>query len=152
MAKLEKENLVEEESKGKSKYRLTKDEYITFGVMFLISSIIFTLIFFLVEPFGLVSAASGTFTAGFVSLAVLVLKILTNEGAFDTFGYAFASFFWKFTPPDHDRKYKDLYEYKQKKIEKRKTTPLFFVPYVVVGFIYIIVACIIECVLYSSLG
>ena len=75
--------------------------------------------------------------AFFIAGAVLVvtggLSFVTYFGGFDIFVYGFMSF-------NPNRRYKDLYEYSEAKKEKRRSKSIPFMPYIVIGVIYIIVS------------
>ena len=84
----------------------------------------FDLLIFYVDAFSV---------AGGLSILFGLLLLVASEGAFNIFGYSFSAL-------RADRKYKDLYEYtvaKEKKQENQKKT---FVPFIVVGFIFLIIS------------
>lgn len=73
-------------------------------------------------------------TSGLLLTFVGLLLMLGYLGAFDTFGYAFTTFKSRSRRP-----YKDLVEYSEVKSRNRKVKDYFFVPYIVVGFIFFII-------------
>ncbi len=77
--------------------------------------------------------------AGAVTFLIGCLSLVTFLGGFDTFGYGFSSM-----RRGANRKYEDLYDYQTKKRELRKTKKWTFVPYMVVGIIFLLVALIIS--------
>ena len=75
-------------------------------------------------------------TAGAVVFLIGLLQLVAYWGAFDTFGYGFSTF-------GHKR-YADLYDYTTKKMEKRRTSELVFMPFIVVGFFFLIIGLILR--------
>ena len=74
------------------------------------------------------------FASGALFVAIGGLSFVSYFGAFDIFAYSFSLF-------NPNRRYKDLYEYSTAKNEKRKSKIVFpFMPYIVVGIVYIIVS------------
>ena len=75
--------------------------------------------------------------AGAVSILLGLLVWVTAAGAFDTIGYGFSAF-------RTDRKYKDLYEYTVRKREKRSRQKRPFLPYILVGILFVILSFLIS--------
>ncbi|MGN0506088.1 MAG: DUF3899 domain-containing protein [Lachnospiraceae bacterium] len=74
--------------------------------------------------------------AGSVSILFGMLLWVASAGAFTTFGYAFSTF-------RSERKYKDLYEYTVAKEEKQQRQKKTFMPYILVGFVFLMVSFIL---------
>lgn len=129
----------------KQKARFTKDDLITFIILFLLGTTIFLLVFLLNSHPGLVSACDGAFAAGVSIIAALGLQVLSRLGAFDTFGYSFSLMVASFSPKV-EKKYRDLFEYKNIKAEKRSNRKLYFVSYLIVGLGFITAALILSLV------
>lgn len=69
--------------------------------------------------------------AGALTIGVGLLSLLGYLGAFDTFGYSFSTFKGK------NRKYSDMYEYNNARAEKRSKAEWTFVPYLLVGAVFL---------------
>ncbi|MCR5324982.1 MAG: DUF3899 domain-containing protein [Lachnospiraceae bacterium] len=82
-------------------------------------------------------------TAGSISILFGLLLLVTYWGAFDIFGYAFSMFKVHLTPDASIRRDKDLYEYKIRKQEERSRKELGFMPFIVVGAVFLILGVII---------
>ncbi len=78
--------------------------------------------------------------AGAVSVLFGMLLWVTSVGAFSTFGYAFSTF-------RSERKYKDLYEYTKAKQEKQAKQKKTYVPYIVVGAVFLLISFVLSKVL-----
>ncbi len=78
-------------------------------------------------------------TAGGVSVLLGLLFWITAAGAFDTFGYGFSVIF-------SNGKYKDLYEYSTRKRERRGGGYKSFLPYLVVGAVFVAASVLISIV------
>ena len=99
-------------------------------------AIIFSLVYLIINGFNYKIFYLDAFTvAGSIDILVGLLALVTYFGAFDTFGYAFSTF-------KKDRRYKDLVEYTDAKKVKRANSQFIFVPYVVVGVIFVLVGLI----------
>ena len=91
------------------------------------------------------STSNACFISGFVLVLVGGLSILSNLGAFDIFSYQFkrkgagAS---KYT----------LYDHQQRRIEQSKTRKYYFVPYFVVGGLFLLVSFILTLVYYANIN
>ena len=68
--------------------------------------------------------------AGAVVILLGLLGLVSHYGAFDIFGYAFSFFGY--------RKYGSLYEYSESKKEKRSKAGWSFMPYIIVGLLYLL--------------
>ena len=82
-------------------------------------------------------------------IGVALLSVVTRFGAFDTFAYAFSTLKVKYIP-NTKKTYEDLYDYKEKKTEKRENTKYNFLPYLVAGIVLFLVAFILFLVLQGS--
>ncbi len=69
--------------------------------------------------------------AGAVTLLLGLLLMTAYFGAFDIFGYSFSTFRSR-------RRYRDLYEYAEAKKEKRRRGDRFFMPWLIVGAVFLI--------------
>lgn len=77
--------------------------------------------------------------AGAVSILLGLLFWVSAAGAFDTIGYGFSTL-------GSNRKYKDLYEYSVRKKEKRSRHKGSFLPYIIVGAVFLAVSALISAV------
>lgn len=75
--------------------------------------------------------------AGAVSVLLGLLFWIAAAGAFDAIGYGFSTF-------RTDRRDKDLYEYSVRKKEKRSRNKGSFLPYIIVGAIFMAVSALIS--------
>lgn len=75
--------------------------------------------------------------AGAVSILLGLLIWVTAAGAFDTLGYGFSSF--RFT----SRRDKNFYEYTLRKKEKRTRQGKRFLPYLVIGAVFLVISFLI---------
>jgi hypothetical protein len=135
----------------KNSYRITKNDIITFFVLLTISTVVFLLVFLLNASPSLISACDGAFAAGVTIISALGLQILARMGAFDTFGYSFSTLVTSFSPRV-EKKYADLFEYRNIKSTNRSKNKLFFLSYLLVGGGYIITALILNILFRLSIG
>lgn len=106
----------------------------------LIINVVLTLIVLFVRGFELKIYYVDAFSvAGAVSVLLGLLSWISAAGAFDTIGYGFSTF-------SSDRKYKDLYEYTVRKKEKRSRQKGAFLPYIIVGAVFLAVSALISAV------
>jgi len=77
--------------------------------------------------------------AGSVSILLGLLVWITEAGAFDTIGYGLSTF-------RSERKYQDLYEYSLLKKEKRSRKDKPFLPYIVVGAVFLLLSLLVSCI------
>ena len=70
--------------------------------------------------------------AGAIVFLLGMLGVVSRLGAFDTFAYSFSTF-------RRQSKYRDLYDYKEKKNEKASRKELTFMPYITVGAVFLAV-------------
>ena len=75
--------------------------------------------------------------AGGAVFLIGMLQLVSYWGAFDTFGYSFSSF-------RHKSRYEDLYEYTVKKQESRRVNELTFMPFIVVGLVFLLICLILR--------
>lgn len=78
--------------------------------------------------------------AGGVSVFFGLLLWVAAAGAFDTMGYGFSVI-------GGNRKYKDLYEYTVRKKEKRGRQKKTYMPYIVVGIIFLMISFLVSCLI-----
>ena len=71
--------------------------------------------------------------AGAVSVLYGMLLLVSSLGAFNTFGYAFSAI-------KPERRYKDLFEYTTAKAEKQAKQKKIYVPYMIVGVVFLVVS------------
>ena len=71
--------------------------------------------------------------AGGISVFFGLLLLLTSLGAFTTFGYSFSTL-------RGERRYKDLYEYTEAKREKQAKQQKTYIPYILVGVVFLIIS------------
>ena len=70
-------------------------------------------------------------TAGGATLLLGLLLAAGFFGAFDIFGYSFSTL-------RRQRRYHDLYDYSEAKREKRRHTDRYFVPWLIVGAVFLL--------------
>ena len=75
--------------------------------------------------------------AGGIVFLIGLLQLVSYWGAFDTFGYGISKL-------GNYKRYADLYEYTQKKREARGRGELVFIPFLVVGAVFILISLIIS--------
>ena len=80
---------------------------------------------------------NGLFVSAFLLISISVLVVLNLFGAFDIF-----SFYINRKRTEEGRK-EDLYEYSTRKKEERLKAKLVFLPYLIVGLLYLIASLII---------
>lgn len=99
------------------------------------------LIVYFCKTRALVDACDGSFLAFGCLFGWGSLKIIINNGAFDSIAYSFANMFstWQKNAPI---KYKDLIEYKEIRAQKRKKKKFEFIEWYVSSGIYLISAII----------
>lgn len=93
----------------------------------------------------ILSTSNACFIVGFVLVLIGGLSILSNLGAFDIFSYQFkrkGSGASKYT----------LFDHQQRRIEQSKTKKFYFVPYFVVGGLFLLVSFILSLVYYSNIN
>lgn len=78
--------------------------------------------------------------AGAVSILLGLLFWITAAGAFDAIGYGFSTL--------GSRRDKDLYEYTVRKKEKRSRQKGAFLPYIVVGVLFLLISFLISAFLF----
>ena len=78
-------------------------------------------------------------TAGISLIFIGLLSLVSYLGAFYAFGYGFSQIF------GNKSNYKDLYDYTARKIEIRKRKNFIFMPYIIVGIIFVIISLILMC-------
>lgn len=98
----------------------------------------FTLLVLFLRDFDRVLAYIEAFSvAGAISVLFGMLLWVSSAGAFNMFGYAFSYF-------RANRRYKDLYEYTVAKQEKVAKQPKVYVPYIVVGLVFLMISYIVS--------
>lgn len=90
----------------------------------------------------LMNYIDGFFIAGAVIVMFAGLCYITNLGVFDMFSYLFAK---------KGPEIKSLYDYKESKVEKRKKDTFGFMPYVVVGTLFLIITAILY-IIFTSMN
>jgi hypothetical protein len=108
------------------------------------------LLIFLLKGVTLISACDAALGAFGVLFGVGSFQIIGNFGTFDALGYNVANLraTWK---KGGQKKYKDLYEYTQVRVEKRKTNRFNFVPFYVAAAVYLITSIICIIIFYATL-
>lgn len=102
------------------------------------------LAYFFTSNRSLIASCNACFIPGAVLVGIAFFSILNLLGFFDFVEYGTVQIVQSFKK-DSIREYKDLVDYKKKKIEKRKKGKLVFLPYLIFGAIWIIAAIIIRC-------
>lgn len=104
-----------------------------YGIAAAINVFLAVLVMYLRDFDGWICYVDAFSVAGAVSVLLGMLFWVTSVGAFSTFGYAFSTF-------RSERKYKDLYEYTKAKQEKQTKQKKIYMPYIVVGFIFLMIS------------
>lgn len=100
----------------------------------LILNIFFTLLVLFLKGFDWLRAYMEAFSvAGAISVLYGMLLWVSAAGAFYTFGYAFSYF-------RGERSYKDYYEYTRAKEEKQARKEKIYMPYIVVGIVFLLIS------------
>lgn len=92
----------------------------------------------------LLTISNSSFIVGFILVLVGGLSILSNLGAFDIYSYQFKR---KGTGPNRYT----LYDHQQKRIEQSKGKQFYFVPYMVVGLLFLIISAVTATIFYSHI-
>lgn len=90
----------------------------------------------------IVNACDGCFGAFAILFSIGSWQIIVNFGTFDSLCYSFANLVstWHKGSP---RKYKDLIDYKDQRIEKRKKSKLNFIVWYIVSALFLIASLVI---------
>ncbi len=111
-------------------------------VVISIISIIFFILVVAIKGFDkLQSYFDASFVVCVFNFGAAGLSCTTREGVFDSLGYGFDRLF-KSTFTGH-YKYKDLVEFKDAKVDKRKRNKYNFAPYLVIGTIFLILSVVL---------
>ncbi|MEG1565793.1 MAG: DUF3899 domain-containing protein [Bacilli bacterium] len=120
-------------------YKL-KSALITTLVLCIFSSILFTVVYFVVPAATFyIRICNCFFFVGSLVFAMLGLAFVNRTGIFDVVGYSFNSLFMSFKH-DAPKKFQDAYHYKEYKKKKRSFNPLPYLPYLLLGGISLIIA------------
>ena len=92
----------------------------------------------------LLTISNSSFIVGFILVLVGGLSILSNLGAFDIYSYQFKR---KGTGTNRYT----LYDHQQKRIEQSKGKQFYFVPYMVVGLLFLIISAVTATIFYSHI-
>lgn len=104
----------------------------------LVLNIFFTLLVLFLKGFDWLRAYVEAFSvAGAISVLFGILFWVSLAGAFNMFGYAFAYF-------RGEQRYKDFYEYTKAKDEKYARRQKVYVPYMVVGVVFLIISLVLS--------
>ncbi len=87
----------------------------------------------------LINYINGFQAGGAVTFLIGGLSLVTYLGAFDTFGYGFSKL-----RRNPEKSYRDMYEYSNLKYEERRRKQWTFIPYFVVGLVFIIVGLVLS--------
>lgn len=111
-------------------------------ILVCITTAVIFLCFYFTSPKNLVDASNSCFISGTIGIGVGVFSLINRMGGFDFFEYGFVqvvSSMRKGSP----RPYVDLIDYKNQKKLKRQFSTLYFIPYIVIGVIWVIAAMIL---------
>ena len=95
----------------------------------------------LIKNFTLIGFVDAFFVSGVVTFVVGLLSLLSYLGAFDTFAYSFS--YVKNSYSKSNNKNIDFYNYKQNKILKREKSNFSFTPYLMIGFVFLIISVVL---------
>lgn len=127
-----------------------KTYLITFFISLAVCGGVFCLVYFLSGQ-GLIALSNGLTISGAVLLGCGLLVWITKQGFFDFASYGFkqvgSSLFNRHEPA----KYDDYPGYRQMMSEKRKTSPDYWFPIVVVGALVFIAAIVVMIILNTSI-
>lgn len=124
----------------------TKSRLINWLVSFAIPTGVFCLIFFLVRKYTYAGASNALFGAGGSLLGILGIILINRQGVFDILGYSFRRLFESFKV-GNPKSFEDAYEYGEYRKNKRAESPMFYLPYLVSGIIFLLMAlafCIVD--------
>ncbi|MFA6675711.1 MAG: DUF3899 domain-containing protein [Bacilli bacterium] len=108
-------------------------------------------VFYHSPSFNLMSDA--TFILAAIFLSVGGLLAVSHIGFFDTIGYGFAkmgNIF--FRPLKMEKKYNDLIDYKEQKYEKRKDHGFYYLPFLLLGLLFLIAAIVFYFLYLNAIG
>jgi len=138
-----------EESKFHKIFFSNKGRY----VVALIVSIVLFIALSLVFGFKIFqSYVDASFVVAIVDLGFAGLSVATREGTFDGLSYGFYKIFVSYRFNNPKGKYNDLYDYKMVHDAKRKDNPYKFVPYIVVGLVFLIISLILFSILQAKIA
>lgn len=110
-------------------------------------SVAITLIILALTGFDvLVNYSNALFITGAIFIAGAIMSVVTYHGGFDTFGYSGHALVYSFRP-EKGKKYNDMYEYVQVKKEKRRGNKYNFVPWLIIGAVYVVSSLIVSALL-----
>lgn len=101
--------------------------------------IVYSVIYLAFRDFAVVLIPDAIISGGLLIMFLGLLFLCAYFGAFDTFAYAFSA-----RRGNEKRKYDDLVDYTTSKQRERKLKDWFFMPYIVMGIIYMIIGFIIN--------
>lgn len=111
-------------------------KYLTAAII-LVGVVLTFLIFYGFDVFK--NYIDGFFVGGAINVAIGLLSLVTDWGAFDMLSYGFA----RFHGANRD-KFADLYEYSKFKSEKRRANDCSYGPYLLIGALGIVVSIILS--------
>lgn len=113
---------------------------IKYLIIFILTSIVCLLISF-IKNFTLIGFVDAFFISGTITFVIGLLSLLSYFGAFDTFAYSFS--YVKNSYSKSNNKNIDFYNYKQNKILKREKSNFSFTPYLIIGFVFLIISVVL---------
>ena len=120
-----------------------KNLYVLLGSLCL-GSLIFVIYCVVKEgQFNLYNSTDGSFVAAAVLLCVSLLYLVLNHGTFDVIAVGFSNVF-SFMKKDGAKKYDGLYEYAETKKEKRNKNRFVYLPMLLSGLVFLIIAIILR--------
>lgn len=107
-------------------------------VVAFVSAMALTVIALFTRGYGSISLIADAISiGGAVTLLAGLLCLVSYYGAFDTIAYGFS------TIVGNKRRYEDLYEFTQGRIEQHRSQPLTFMPPILVGLLFIVVSVVL---------
>ncbi len=132
---------------NKYKINFSKDFFIKQLIHLIIGSVLYVglfliLYFYAFQSVGLIRICDCFFTSGFALSGIAGLIVIGHSGIFDVVSFGFANMF-SYLGPTKEKKYSDVYTYKQIKETRRNANRFIFIPYLLIGIISLVVSIII---------
>ena len=94
------------------------------------------------QQFDVTGWCDAFFISGAVNLGVTGLLFIGDKGVYDMMGYGMYRLFGLFKKQE-ELKYRNGYDYKESRVEKRAKNPFFFPPYLIASGVMILVSIIL---------
>lgn len=122
----------------------TKKAFVSWIITFFIGVGIFLGILFWKQMYSVYGFMDACFYPGAILLGIGALLWVANAGLFDSLTYGVSYIFSSFSASKgQERKYKDLSEYSDNKMEKRRENKTYYLPYFVIGGLFLMVSIVL---------